>query len=95
MTLEDVEDADWENNWKQYYKPMEIGERLMVIPDWEEADPKGRAALRLNPGLAFGTGGHATTRLCLTSWSGPAPRPHSPSIVCSAPETGGNRSRPR
>ena len=45
----------------------EIGERLMVIPDWEEADPKGRAALRLNPGLAFGTGGHATTRLCLTA----------------------------
>lgn len=67
MTLEDVEDADWENNWKQYYKPMEIGERLMVIPDWEEADPRGRAALRLNPGLAFGTGGHATTRLCLTA----------------------------
>ena len=67
MTIEGVEDADWENNWKAFYKPMEIGERLMVIPDWEEADPKGRAALRLNPGLAFGTGGHATTRLCLTA----------------------------
>ena len=65
MTMEGVEDADWENNWKAFYKPMEIGERLMVIPDWEEADPKGRAALRLNPGLAFGTGGHATTRLCM------------------------------
>ena len=45
---------------------MEIGERLIVIPDWEEADPRGRVALRLNPGLAFGTGSHATTRLCLT-----------------------------
>ena len=67
MTMEGVEDADWENNWKAFYKPMEIGERLMVIPDWEEADPRGRAALRLNPGLAFGTGGHATTRLCLTA----------------------------
>ena len=67
MTMEGIEDADWENNWKAFYKPMEIGERLMVIPDWEEADPKGRAALRLNPGLAFGTGGHATTRLCLTA----------------------------
>ncbi len=44
---------------------MEIGERLIVIPDWEEADPKGRIPLRLNPGLIFGTGGHATTRLCL------------------------------
>lgn len=67
LTMDDVEDADWENNWKAYYKPMEIGERLIVIPDWEEADPKGRTALRLNPGLAFGTGSHATTRLCLTA----------------------------
>ena len=65
MTLDDLEDADWENNWKQYYKPMEIGDRLIVIPDWEEADPQGRVALRLNPGLTFGTGSHATTRLCL------------------------------
>ena len=67
MTVDGIEDADWENNWKAFYKPMEIGERLMVIPDWEEADPRGRAALRLNPGLAFGTGSHATTRLCLTA----------------------------
>ena len=67
MTMDGIEDADWENNWKAFYKPMEIGERLIVIPDWEDADPKGRVALRLNPGLAFGTGGHATTRLCLTA----------------------------
>ena len=67
LTMDGVEDADWENNWKAFYKPMEIGERLLVIPDWEDADPKGRVALRLNPGLAFGTGGHATTRLCLTA----------------------------
>lgn len=65
LTVDGVEDADWENNWKAFYKPMEIGERLIVIPDWEEADPHGRVALRLNPGLAFGTGSHATTRLCL------------------------------
>ena len=67
MTMEGVEDADWENNWKAFYKPMEIGERLIVIPDWEEADPGERVALRLNPGLAFGTGSHATTRLCLAA----------------------------
>lgn len=67
MTLDGVEDADWENNWKAFYKPMEIGERLIVIPDWEEADPRGRVALRMNPGLTFGTGSHATTRLCLTA----------------------------
>lgn len=67
MTLEDVQDADWENNWKQYYKPMEIGRRLVVIPQWEEADPGDRVPLYLDPGLTFGTGAHATTRLCLTA----------------------------
>lgn len=70
MTLENVEDADWENNWKQYYKPMEIGERLLVIPQWEEADPGDRIPLYLDPGLTFGTGAHATTRLCLTALEG-------------------------
>ena len=65
LSMENIQDADWENNWKAFYKPMEIGERLIVIPDWEEVDPKGRIPLRLNPGLIFGTGGHATTRLCL------------------------------
>ena len=65
MTMDGLEDADWENNWKAFYKPMEIGERLIVIPDWEEADPQGRVALRMNPGLTFSTGSHATTRLCL------------------------------
>lgn len=67
MTLEDVRDADWENNWKQYYKPMEIGKRLLVIPKWETADPGQRVPLYLDPGLTFGTGAHATTRLCLTA----------------------------
>ena len=67
MTLEDVRDADWENNWKQYYKPMEIGKRLLVIPQWEKADPGDRVPLYLDPGLTFGTGAHATTRLCLTA----------------------------
>ena len=67
LSMENVEDADWENNWKAFYKPMEIGERLLVIPDWEEAEAGDRVALRLNPGLIFGTGSHATTRLCLTA----------------------------
>ena len=65
LTMENVEDADWENNWKQFYKPMEIGERLLVIPEWEEAKSSDRMKLILNPGLTFGTGSHATTRLCL------------------------------
>ena len=66
LTMENMEDADWENNWKQFYKPMEIGDRLIVIPEWESTGvPEDRVALRLNPGLTFGTGSHATTRLCL------------------------------
>ena len=65
LTLENLKDADWENNWKQFYKPMEIGERLLVVPEWEQAQEDGRVKLVLNPGLTFGTGSHATTRLCL------------------------------
>ena len=65
LTMENVKDEDWENNWKQFYKPMEIGQRLLVIPAWEKAEAKGRVTLTLNPGLTFGTGSHATTRLCL------------------------------
>lgn len=65
LTMENVKDEDWENNWKQFYKPMEIGERLLVIPEWEQAKPTERVKLILNPGLTFGTGSHATTRLCL------------------------------
>ena len=67
MTMENIQDADWENSWKQYYKPMEIGERLLVIPQWETAEVGDRVPLILDPGLTFGTGSHATTRLCLTA----------------------------
>ena len=67
LTMENVADEDWENNWKQFYKPMEIGERLLVVPEWEQAKDSERVKLILNPGLTFGTGSHATTRLCLTA----------------------------
>lgn len=77
LTMDNLQEADWENNWKQYYKPMEIGERLLVVPQWEQDDPKvrkalegGRVPLILEPGLTFGTGSHATTRLCLTALEG-------------------------
>lgn len=65
LTMADVADEDWENHWKQFYKPMEIGSRLLVVPEWEEAADPTRVKLVLNPGLTFGTGSHATTRLCL------------------------------
>ena len=60
-----IADEDWENNWKQYYKPLPIGEKLVVVPAWEETPEDGRVPLRLDPGLIFGTGSHATTRMCL------------------------------
>ena len=60
-----TDDEDWENNWKIYYKPLEIGERLLVRPSWEQAEDTDRTVLSLDPGMAFGTGSHHTTRMCL------------------------------
>lgn len=61
-----VSEADWANNWKKYFKPLPVGERLLIRPTWEEAeDPGDRAVLSIDPGMAFGTGGHDTTRLVL------------------------------
>ena len=62
-----VEDSDWENNWREYYKPIPVGEKLVVVPEWEEIPEGGRLPLRLDPGLIFGTGSHATTRMCLAA----------------------------
>ncbi len=62
-----VEDSDWENNWKEYYKPIEVGEKLVVVPEWETVPDNGRLPLKLDPGLIFGTGSHATTKMCLAA----------------------------
>ncbi|MBQ6539922.1 MAG: 50S ribosomal protein L11 methyltransferase [Oscillospiraceae bacterium] len=64
--VKQVKDEDWENNWKEFYKPLEVGEKLLIVPQWEEApDACGRNILRLDPGLIFGTGSHPTTKMCL------------------------------
>lgn len=63
LTTTTVRDSDWENNWRQYYQPIETGERLVVVPEWLDAPADGRLPLRLDPGLIFGTGSHATTRM--------------------------------
>lgn len=64
--LESCAEEDWLNNWKQYFNPIEIGEKLLIRPTWRsEYDPGDRAVLNLDPGIAFGTGGHETTRLVL------------------------------
>lgn len=57
---------DWENNWKQYFKSIPVGEKLLIHPVWDdEYNADGRVVLDIEPGLAFGSGGHDTTQLCL------------------------------
>lgn len=63
-------DEDWENSWRECYEPIEVGERLVVVPEWMDAPDDGRTPLRLDPGIAFGTGSHPTTRLCLAALEG-------------------------
>ena len=66
-TAAPLADNDWAYSWQKYYKPLEIGSRLYVVPEWlrEEPVPAGRMPFYLNPGLTFGTGSHASTQLCL------------------------------
>ena len=67
FTATPLTDNDWAYSWQKYYKPLEIGQRLYVVPQWmgEEPVPVGRVPFYLNPGLTFGTGSHASTQLCL------------------------------
>lgn len=63
---EKMYEEDWANNWKKYYKPTKIGDRIVVKPIWEEYEAKGdELVLELDPGMAFGTGTHETTRMCI------------------------------
>lgn len=66
VTYHKVNQDDWANNWKQYYKPTKIGEQIVVKPTWEnyEKNP-GEVIVELDPGMAFGTGTHETTRMCI------------------------------
>lgn len=64
--LKNVREEDWENNWKQYFKPLCIGEKLLIKPSWEEAEKNEiRKILEIDPASSFGTGQHNTTQLCL------------------------------
>ncbi len=65
VSVQTVADEDWANNWKAYYKPIEIGKKLLICPTWESVEQSGRIAINMDPGMAFGTGSHHTTRLCL------------------------------
>lgn len=66
VETKEVDEEDWANNWKAYFKPISVGDKLLVCPTWEKAEDTGdRAVLRIDPGMAFGTGNHHTTRMCL------------------------------
>jgi ribosomal protein L11 methyltransferase len=71
--LEELEDQDWERAWMDDFKPMQFGERLWIVPSWSDAPDTGGVNILLDPGLAFGTGTHPTTRLCLEWLDGHAP----------------------
>ena len=65
---EKMHEEDWANTWKQYYKPTKVGEKIVVKPIWEEYEAKdGELVVDLDPGMAFGTGTHETTRMCIQS----------------------------
>lgn len=63
--LSHAADEDWENNWREYYKPIEVGEKLLIVPQWEKIPEGERIPVILEPGLTFGTGSHASTKMCL------------------------------
>lgn len=66
IELLDCAEEDWRNNWKKYFNPIPVGEKLLIRPSWrDDYDAGERKVLSIDPGLAFGTGGHETTRLCL------------------------------
>lgn len=69
IELSGINEEDWANNWKQYYKPFTLGKKLLIKPEWEtldEAQAKEKVVLSMNPGHLFGTGTHHSTQLCMT-----------------------------
>ena len=67
VSAEEVREEDWANNWKKYFKPLTVGNSLLICPSWEQPGELAadRKVLKIDPGMAFGTGGHDTTRLVL------------------------------
>ncbi len=67
ISVDGIREEDWSTAWKQYYKPTPIGERLLILPQWEPRPDTDRVVFLNNPGMSFGTGTHASTRLALQS----------------------------
>lgn len=68
ITVSETEDKDWINNWKEFFKPFRVDDTIIIKPTWEELKEKkeGDLVIELDPGTAFGTGSHETTKLCIT-----------------------------
>jgi ribosomal protein L11 methyltransferase len=88
-----LESEDWSSSWKAHWQPQSIGDRLLICPAWIDLDPpENRHVLRIDPGMAFGTGGHVTTQLCLealemrldASWGDPLPPTRIVDIGCGS-----------
>ena len=61
-----IQDSDWENSWKDYFDILNIGEKFVIVPTWREYEnEEGKYVINIDPGMAFGTGGHETTSLCI------------------------------
>lgn len=66
LDLGNLSEEDWANNWKKYFHPTKVGEKILIKPEWEElTDPTDRIVFNINPGMSFGTGLHDTTQLCI------------------------------
>jgi ribosomal protein L11 methyltransferase len=67
MNIREVADEDWLGEWKKSWQPVEVGERFIIAPPWADVPDSERIVIRIEPGMAFGTGTHETTRLCLAA----------------------------
>ncbi len=66
ITIENMAQEDWENNWRQYFKPLYVGDNIIIKPHWEEvSDAEGKLIFEIDPGMTFGSGQHETTRMCV------------------------------
>ena len=77
-----VRNEDWAEGWKQHFQPFRVGRRLIVTPSWEDIPPTAEdVVLRIDPGMAFGTGTHPTTRLCLECLTEAFEKPNPPAVA--------------
>ena len=97
LELSGVKDEDWSENWKKYYKPFRIGTHLVVKPTWEAYQPRPEdLIIELDPGMAFGTGTHETTNMCMQLLEGHRQRHSGHRGGASGRQRGaGHRYRPR